>query len=75
MPRLLELAPPVPAEPVPFKLTAPVPVMVLFITAMPLLDEPLPDALPALLEIPTKEIAPPVIDDVPASPRSKMPMA
>ena len=34
-----------------------------------------PEALDALFEVPTKLKAPPVIDDVPASPRSKMPMA
>ena len=75
MPRLKEVLPPVPAEPVPFKFTVPDPVMALLITAMPLFDEPLPNALPALSERPTKVTAAPVIDVVAVSPNNKTPMA
>ena len=75
MPRLLEALPPAPAEPVPFKFTGPDPVMALLMTAMPLFDEPLPDALLALFERPTKLTEAPVIDAVPVLPNNKTPMA
>ncbi len=75
MPLLFHVEPPTPAEPVPFKLTAPEPVMLLLVSEMPRLDEPLPPALPVLLEMPTKLMVPPAMDEVPASPRNMMPMA
>jgi len=49
--------------------------MLLLVSEMPRLDEPLPPALLALFDTPTKLMAPPVIADVPASPRNMMPMA
>ena len=72
---LFEDEPPAPAEPVPLKLTWSEPVMLLLVSEMPRLDDPLPPALLALFERPTKLMTPPVMVDVPASPRNMMPMA